>query len=143
MTQEYLKETFSSRDISLKEDYPILAEWWKSYKKWRPVNKLLLPDIGTAVTWNENLAAAGFLYTTNSKIAWIEWVVADPSLDKNTRKNAVIEVLEALTKKAKAAGAAVIYTNIDQNFESYKTTLKENGFMEAERNSMNLWKGAN
>jgi hypothetical protein len=47
---------------------------------------------------------AGFLYRTDSSVAWIEGLVAAPDLDREERNKAIDLIVTAISQKAKALG---------------------------------------
>ena len=63
------------------EDYATIVKWWASWPDWEPLAQDLLPENGTGgimIERNGIPVVAGFLYATNSKIAWMEWIVGNP-----------------------------------------------------------------
>ena len=90
-------------------DYDIIVEWWKSWPDWQPLARNLLPENGTGgimIERNGIPIVAGFLYSTNSKIAWMEWIVGNPN-EKN--KSEAIELLiSSLEDWGKAGGFEII-----------------------------------
>ena len=78
-------------------DYNTLCSWWAHYG--HPyVPKDILPTTGLIIDGE----AAGFLYTTNSKMAMLEWIVAAP--DAHHRKPAIRAICESLEFLAKQLG---------------------------------------
>jgi hypothetical protein len=59
--------------------------------------------------------AAGFLYRTDSSVAWIEGLVAAPHLDKEERNQAVDQIVAAICQKSKELGFRMLlgYTVLD------------------------------
>ena len=75
------------------DDYDTIVEWWKSWPDWTPLARNLLPENGTGgiiIERDGTPIVAGFLYSTNSKIAWMEWIVSNPN-ERN--KSEAIELL--------------------------------------------------
>lgn len=116
-----------------KEDYVKLCEWWKGWD-WQPVPEKHLPELGVVA----DECVAGFLYFKDSPIAWVEWVVSDPTVEKEVRRKALHEVLEEISKLAKENGALVLYTST--NKASYEETLKSHGFLVGDTNVTQLFK---
>jgi len=59
------------------KDYNTIVEWWKSWPEWEPLSQEMLPENGTGgiiIEKEGEPIVAGFLYGTNSKIAWMEWI---------------------------------------------------------------------
>jgi hypothetical protein len=89
----------------------ILVGWWKSWR-WTPPAKDFLPGDGTGgfiVYDDETPVCAGFLYITNSKVAWVDWVISNFNYkDKDVRREALILLIDTLGTTA--------------NMEEYKYT---------------------
>ena len=62
------------------EDYDtILVEWWKDWS-WESPTKDFLPENGSGglmVMDNDIPVCAGFMYTTNSAVAWVDWIISN------------------------------------------------------------------
>jgi len=89
---------FNVRSLN-SEDYKILVEWWKEWK-WPILPKEALPSNGTGgimVYKKDILVVAGFLYWSNSKMVWLDWIISNPKYKENDRK----EVLEKAVKTIK------------------------------------------
>ena len=76
-----------------KDDYDnILVGWWKSWR-WTPPAREMLPQDGTGgvmVSVDGVDVCAGFMYYTNSKTVWIEYIVSNPEFkDRPKRKEAI------------------------------------------------------
>ena len=62
-------------------DWNTLVEWWDAWPEWHAPAKDFLPENGTGgfiVEKQDKPIVAGFLYTTNSKAALLEWIVSNP-----------------------------------------------------------------
>tara|TARA_R110000744_G_scaffold156853_6_gene272583 strand:+ start:1887 stop:2291 length:405 start_codon:yes stop_codon:yes gene_type:complete len=74
-------------------DWEMLVSWWKGHN-WSIINKDALPDNGTGgfiVEENNKPVLAGFLFQTNSKGCWLEFIISDPKYKKDRKK--IIEKL--------------------------------------------------
>jgi hypothetical protein len=92
-------------------DWETLCSWWEQWPNWVPVPKHMLPENGTGgfmVEKNNKPIVAGFLYTTNSKVAWVEWVVSDPTYRESDRKEALELLIKGIENVAKNSGFQVI-----------------------------------
>jgi hypothetical protein len=120
----------------LKEtDYSdILVGWWESWG-WEPPHKDFLPDNGTGgicVFEDTTPICAGFLYTTNSGVAWVDWIVSNKEYRKKPQRQQAIGLLiETLTNIAKNTGHKYSYALIKHRglIETYKTI----GYIEADK----------
>lgn len=98
------------------EDYKILTEYWKFWR-FTPPPQSILPDNGLGGIMildesGQNLCA-GFLYETNSKIAWIEYIVSNPNeKDKKTRNESLKYLILELTSIAEEKGYIATFSSI-------------------------------
>tara|TARA_R110001599_G_scaffold1916_1_gene10086 strand:- start:811 stop:1224 length:414 start_codon:yes stop_codon:yes gene_type:complete len=97
----------------LKEsDWETLVNLWKMWPEWEVhPTKALLPENGTGgfiVEKNKTPIVAGFLYTTNSKVAWFEWVVSNANYRDSDRKEAMELLLNGMESVAKSSGFKII-----------------------------------
>lgn len=125
-------EKFSSQ-----KHYKTLTQWWNGHKF--PVVPLdSLPELGIVCLAQDKPICSGFLYKTDSNIAWMEWLLCDPSAPREYRGeciNALIDKLEAL---AKDFGYTNIYTNLIH--PSLCNRLESKGFIITDKQSINLVK---
>lgn len=105
------------RDIDLSKDYLQLCIWW-STQGWPCVQKDMLPTTGLIV---EDYCA-GFIYSTDSSMCLLEWVIADKDTDKELRSQALDILLNGLVKKTEELGFKHIYTSTKHTklIERYK-----------------------
>ena len=88
-------------------DYEILSDWWKAWG-WPVMAKDMLPDNGTGGIMVENKGeniVAGFLYWSNSKLVWLDWVISNPNADKKIRKQAIEMLILTAEQMVKDAGS--------------------------------------
>lgn len=91
-------------------DYKTLCKWWISWG-WIPPNKDFLPDCGMIVSEGHTYICAAYLYATNSKVAWCEWVISNKEYNnKKNRKIALNLLLQTLTNIAQNSGFKYVYT---------------------------------
>ena len=56
---------------------------------------------------------AGFMYITNSKVAWVDWIISNKEYTKKPqRKDAIKLLVSALTDICKTAGSKYVYALI-------------------------------
>ena len=96
-------------------DWDTLVDMWNGWDDWKGNNptKDLLPENGTGgyiVEKNGKAVVAGFLYTTNSKACWIEWVVSDKKYRGKDRKQAITMLIQGTESVAKASGFSVVFS---------------------------------
>ena len=97
----------------LKEsDWDTLVSLWNMWPDWQHhPPKALLPENGTGglIVEKNNIAIiAGFIYTTNSKIGWMEWLVSDPNYRESDRKEATKMLISGLEYVAKVSGCEAV-----------------------------------
>ena len=86
-------------------DYEILTDWWKAWN-WPILVKDMLPDNGTGGIMVENEGeniVAGFLYWSNSKMVWLDWIISNPKTNRDIRQEAIKKLIltaESMTKEA-------------------------------------------
>jgi len=88
-------------------DYKILSDWWKAWG-WPVMAKDMLPDNGTGGIMVENKGeniVAGFLYWSNSKLVWLDWIISNPNADKKIRKQAIEMLILTAEQMVKDAGS--------------------------------------
>jgi hypothetical protein len=124
------------------DDYATLVEWWKFWRFFPPTQDILPNNglSGLVVTdENDNMICAGFLYATNSPIAWIEFIVSNPEVkDKKVRKESLTFLIEELTNLAKENNFKVIYSSLKN--ENLMNKYLECGFKKAGINTTEMIK---
>lgn len=116
------------------EDYDkVLKGWWLDWK-WNPPAKEFLPENGTGgflVFDNKTPVCAGFIYLTNSKVAWVDWIISNKNYkDRDKRKYALTLLVSTLSKLAKSTGNIFGYALIKN--KSLIEIYKELGYTQAD-----------
>ena len=91
-------------------DWEDLTSWWKWWR-WPEVSKELLPlnGLGGLMVYKNNTPiAAGFLYLSNSKVAWLDWIVSNPEYRDTDRKEALEFLINSLEDVAKMQDYSII-----------------------------------
>lgn len=113
----------------VESDYDMLVEWWKKWR-WTPPPRDFLPQNGTGgymVEVDGIPVVAGFLYLTNSAIAWNEFVISNFDYkNKEKRKEAICILIQELTELAKQCKAKYVYTVVKN--QSLQNIYEEMGF---------------
>lgn len=97
------------------EDYPELCDWWNFWPGWKPIERDMLPENGTCglmVYKGDINICAGFLYFTNSKIAWQEFNISNFNYKDKDRKEAIQLLINELSNIAEGKGFKVIFTSV-------------------------------
>ena len=107
----------------------ILVEWWKQWN-WEPPVKDFLPDDGKGgiiVYDGDTPICAGFIYVTNSKVAWVDWIISNKEYRiKDKRREAIKLLIESLTNICKNTGSKYGYALIKN--QSLVKTYKDLGW---------------
>lgn len=98
------------------EDYDnTLVDWWKGWR-WTPPSRDMLPENGCGgimISQDGVDICAGFIYMTNSKTAWIEYIISNPEYKERKYRNEAIElVISVLSLIAKDKGFKYAYTSL-------------------------------
>ena len=91
-------------------DWETLQSWWKAWG-WPEMSKDLMPLDGLGgliIEKGDKPIASGFLYLTNAKVAWTEWIVSDPEYRSEDRIDALKMLVQGLEDVAISAGYKII-----------------------------------
>tara|TARA_R110002012_G_scaffold168363_4_gene331832 strand:+ start:1011 stop:1415 length:405 start_codon:yes stop_codon:yes gene_type:complete len=122
---------FTTRPLTAEDYEATLVGWWKAWE-WEAPLRDFLPQNGEGgimVMDDDTPVCAGFIYNTNSKVAWVDWIISNKDY-KESRSEAIVLLIETLTSIAK---------NLDNNYayalikhEGLINTYKSLGYMQAE-----------
>jgi hypothetical protein len=127
------------------EDYSEnLVKWWNDWR-WTPPPQEFLPynGLGGFMVCDEDYpVVAGFLYTTNSSVAWIEFIVSNIEYrHKKNRKEAIRLLIVTLEELAKINGKKYIYSSLKS--EPLINSYMDCGFVKGSSNTQemikNIW----
>jgi hypothetical protein len=93
-------------------DWDTLQEWWVKWE-WPTVAKEMLPlnGCGGLMVYKGDIpVVAGFLYLTNSNIAWIEWIISNKDYKENDRKKALEVLILGLEDVALSVGKDIMFS---------------------------------
>jgi hypothetical protein len=88
-------------------DWETLSDWWKAWN-WPVMAKDMLPDNGTGGIMVENESqniVAGFLYWSNSKLVWLDWIISNPKVSRDIRQEAIKKLILTAEHMTKQAGS--------------------------------------
>ena len=124
-----------TRELDLKTDYGDLKRWWRTWS-WPAVPEELLPGVGLIVESKTQKLAMGFLYSTDSDFAWIEWITGNPDADKFQRREALDILIDELSERAKADGFTTVFTTMKHPGLIERALL--HGFVVTDKDMTNL-----
>lgn len=100
------------REYKAEDDYKDLSEWWVAHK-WPVVPQEMLPKMGMVVEDEGGVkCCAGFMYQTDSRLTWIEWVVSNPEVSLRKRVKAVDMLVGGLVELSKACGYKIRFSSL-------------------------------
>lgn len=106
---------FNVRKLNEKDYDQTLVGWWKDWG-WEPPQKDFLPDYGAGgimVLDEDEPVCAGFIYITNSRVAWVDWIISNKNYRKKPQRRQALEFLiETLTDMSQNTGHIYIYALI-------------------------------
>jgi len=132
MKVRYLNET----------DYDTtLCKWWSDWR-WTPPSRDMLPENGSGgimVYKDEVEICAGFIFLTNSKTAWVEFIVSNIEYkDKENRKLYLSTLVNSLGNILKNVGAK--YTYVSLKNESLIKIYEELGYVKGSKGCLEMIK---
>ena len=95
------------------KDWDTLVSWWDSWPDWQNPAKDFLPDNGTGgfmIEKNNKPIVAGFVYITNSKAVWLEWIISDPEYREDDRDMAITCLITTIEKIIKGWGYKYMFS---------------------------------
>lgn len=97
--------------VLTESDYDTLCKWWRDWR-WTPPPFDMLPTTGVMVESNGRDVCAGFVYYTNSKACWLEFIVSDFNYRESDRRECLIFLVNVLSELVKDKGYKYIYTSL-------------------------------
>jgi len=124
------------------EDYDkTLRQWWFDWR-WTPPSRDFLPENGTGgfiVYDGETPVCAGFMYETNSKAVWCDWIISNIKYkDRNNRKEGLSLLIKRIGEEAERLDKKYIYALIKN--KPLINVYKKQGFVEGSSYSHELIK---
>jgi hypothetical protein len=121
------------RELNETDYDEILVGWWKQWG-WEPPQRDFLPRDGRGgiiIYDDETPICAGFMYMTNSKVAWVDWIISNKEYTKKPqRKDAIKLLVSALTDICKTAGNKYVYALIKNG--SLVDTYEQLGYIKGD-----------
>jgi len=121
------------RQLNENDYQEILVDWWNDWG-WTPPEKDFLPDNGMGgyiVYDDQTPICAGFIYITNSRVAWVDWIISNKNYrEKDKRREAIKILIDSLTNISKMSGSKYAYALIKNN--SLIKTYEELGYIKGD-----------
>jgi hypothetical protein len=121
------------RELSETDYDDILVGWWKQWG-WEAPKRDFLPNDGKGgiIVYDGDIPiCAGFMYLTNSKVAWVDWIISNKEYtNKLQRKDAIKLLVSALTEICKKSGSKYSYALIKN--ESLIGMYEELGYIKGD-----------
>ena len=81
------------------EDYKYIDNWWLDSNLLVPFRKNLPENgLGGLMIEKEKPIAAAYVYTTNSSMGYIDFLISDPNYKGKDRYDIILELIKACTK---------------------------------------------
>lgn len=107
--------TLKIRELNDIDYEDILVGWWKDWG-WEPPQKDFLPNDGKGgiiIYDGDAPICAGYMYLTNSKVGWVDWIISNKSYtNKELRKDAITLLVSRLTDICQLLGCKYVYALI-------------------------------
>ena len=121
------------RELNDSDYEDILVGWWK-YWGWQPPQKDFLPDDGKGgiIVYDDDVPiCAGYMYLTNSRVGWVDWIISNRNYtNKELRKDAISLLVSRLTDICGLIGCKYIYALIKN--ESLINTYESLGYIKGD-----------
>ncbi len=119
----------------------ILLQWWSDWR-WTAPSRDFLPENGTGgyIVYDEDMpVCAGFMYETNSKAVWCDWIISNTKYkDRTKRKEALSLLIKTISEQAIMLNKKYVYALIKN--KPLINVYKKQGFIEGASYSHELIK---
>jgi hypothetical protein len=122
---------FKIRLLNENDYSDILVEWWKQWG-WEAPTRDFLPGDGTGgliVFDGDTPVCAGFVYLTNSRVSWVDWIISNKEY-RGERKKALTMLVDSLTNISEQSGSKYAYALIKN--QSLIKVYEELGYIKSE-----------
>ena len=104
-----MDDNINIRKIEL-EDYEYINKWWVE-QGFDALHTDVLPmdGLGGIIIEKEKPIAVAYLYLTNSKMGYVDNLIADPNYKSKDRFDIILKLMMACIKMAKKAGCLEVW----------------------------------
>ena len=95
------------RSFNKQKDFETLCGWWNDWGLTKHHSDALSEN-GIIISKNDVDVCVGFIYSTDSYIAWFEFITMNKKATKQQRQGALEKLFEVMVEKAKAMGFKLI-----------------------------------
>lgn len=127
--------TFDIVPFDKKSHYEIVSHWWREHE-WPVIPLEMLSTTGFVALVNGAPICAGWLYSTDSKICWLEYLISNPHSASYDRSTALDALVDELAYTAKNMGFSAIFTST--NHKGLIERYKHHDFKVADEDMINL-----
>ena len=132
---------FNIKELNPSDYEDVLVGWWKDWG-WQPPPVDFLPDEGRGglmILHEEKPICAGFMYMTNSKVSWVDWIISDKKIEDTKLKHEAVKFLIAvLTNICQDNGSVYIYALLKN--DNLIKTYEELGYTKGDINATEMIK---
>jgi len=129
------------RQLNTSDYDDILVKWWNDWGLDAPARDFLPDDAtsGLIVFDGDEPVCAGFIYTMNAKVTWVEWIISSRTYRKKpARKECLDLLIYTLTQVCKIKGAKYVFSN--NNNKHLIEVFTNSGYIKGCTNSTELIK---
>ena len=124
------------------EDYDdTLKGWWADWG-WTAPTRDFLPDegVGGIMVLDDDVpVCAGFMYATNSRVSWVEWIISNKEYRKKPQREEAIKLLvSTLTEISKNLGNKYCYALLKHKL--LIETYEQLGYLKGDSNASEMIK---
>lgn len=122
------------------DDFPMLMKWWAFFRFPIP-NKEYLPEEGRGGIMIEKDGVpicAGYIFFTNSKFVWLEYIVSNPEYKDKDRKEVIVRLINSVCEISRGKGFKIVFTSVSN--QNLINRLLEAGFVTGSENSKEMVK---
>lgn len=116
-------------------DYETVKTWWLA-QNWPAVPESSLSTTGFIIKEGDQSLLSGWVYHTNSDIAWLEFIVANPEIKGEQRDEAFELFFSFVLNYAKIKNYKNVFTSVQH--QGLMKRLEKNGFKKGDENMTNF-----